>query len=314
MLGLWNHTYDFLRKLNRSLTDGGFVSGGRGSIGVDVRADNLAEFQKWTEGRVIYNNFELSRLSLWKSSLWRGFMKSVDLSGKVYTHRWGDAPLHTIFVLLGLPASQVHVFGDLAYRHDPFVHQTAAGLPMPGTHPFSQHSKGCSYYNGWRCGNGNFSNASQFGYLGADGFALPSGPLSPPWGTHHTMAVGQLRAMEEAERRKFASLLEGVEYDGGGADGSKSSRAGRQHSHKNSNGESRNASSSTSRSSRASRWWLRVRGKTDRTDSIDRHSSTATSGKSQEAVPRGEPGVMYTFGHADRVEFLAGAPQVHTNI
>jgi hypothetical protein len=49
-----------------------------------------------------------------------------------------------------VPKEQLHVFTDLAYRHLPFVNQTASGLPKPSTDPLMHEN--CEYwYNEWRC-------------------------------------------------------------------------------------------------------------------------------------------------------------------
>ncbi len=36
--------------------------------------------------------------------------------------RWGDAPVHSIGAALFANASQIHIFKDIGYRHDPFQH------------------------------------------------------------------------------------------------------------------------------------------------------------------------------------------------
>jgi hypothetical protein len=130
----------------------------------------------WESDKVFYNNFELSHVSVWKSSFWKAFMGEVDRSGGVYTLRWGDAPLHTINVLLTLLRSEVHSFTDIGYRHSPFSDSVAAGLPRPGADPYLGTSM-CTFYRTWTCGN-NSSNHSTLSSRHIDAI----GPLSPPWG------------------------------------------------------------------------------------------------------------------------------------
>lgn len=132
----------------------------------------IHQFSNWTEGVVVYNNFEISRVTIWKHPLWRNFINAIDESGKVYTHRWGDAPIHTIIMLLLLAPEQIHVFTDLPYRHLPFVNQTATGLPHPHANAFT-HARGCSYYNGWKCHNNTNSSTSSLSHA--------SSPLNPLW-------------------------------------------------------------------------------------------------------------------------------------
>ena len=289
MDGLWNHTRNFLRTLNQS-------NGFSGRLPGMVVKENLATFSKWKEGRVIYNNFELSRLSLWKTPLWKDFMHSVDASGMVYTRRWGDAPLHTIFVLLGVPLRQVHAFTDVAYRHDPFVHQPPAGLPMPGANPFTIRPHGCSYYSGWRCSALNGTNASVFTY-GADNGHLPSGPLSPLWGSDRSASTVLMSA-----GATVGAVL------GGGFPTADHSRINRRHSNrrgnKNKGDESHSAMNTTSNTATSvpRKWWLRGPAGSSPKDVINRVYTHAE--KREVSV---EKGVMYTFGHGDRVDYLAGA-------
>jgi hypothetical protein len=155
--GLWNHTLQFMQKSSALITP-----------------KNKKEFQKWKEGLVIYNNFELSRVSIWKTQLWRDYLGSIESSGGIYLKRWGDAPIHTIYVLLGVPLSRIHAFVDIAYRHDPFANQSASGLPKPKTNPFAL-SGACVYYDQWRCGR-NSTNSSNLTHV-----LVPHGPLHPLW-------------------------------------------------------------------------------------------------------------------------------------
>ena len=153
--GLWNHTHDFIQTHNL------------------VSPKNYKQFMSWKEGLVIYNNFELSRLSIWQTELWKKFISSIERSGGIYLKRWGDAPIHTIYALLGIDKLRMHSFVDIAYRHLPFADQRPSGLPKPKSDPFELGNK-CVYYEQWRCGNStNSSNSSHI--------FLPHGPLHPQW-------------------------------------------------------------------------------------------------------------------------------------
>lgn len=315
VLGLWNHTRDFLNRLNTSTLQ----KTSQSRLGRLVSESNMAQFKSWPEGRVIYNNFELSRLSLWKSELWVEYMRSVDISGKVYTHRWGDAPLHTIFVLLGIPLKQVHAFGDLAYRHDPFVHQPPSGLPMPGTHPFSSQSRGCSYYNGWKCGSINGTNGTYFMY--DQKMIFPTGPLSPEWGSHRTATIKRFNMAQELRHQFSISSLDGIEENSAGGMKVKESTRGedyhethaprkkRSQAHPASNAtESTNSSSVNSHSGGSKKWWLRGRSKPDKGKVNSNRSDGDGSGVSGglKDADKEAKRVMYTFAHVDRADYLAG--------
>lgn len=108
-------------------------------------------FPQWPKGVVFYNNFEISALSLWKDPSWRAYMAYIDKTAGIYTHRWGDAPLHTIGVSMLLSRKQIHAFTDIAYRHSPFVNQVPKGLPMPKMDPFVGPDVECRYYDKWMC-------------------------------------------------------------------------------------------------------------------------------------------------------------------
>lgn len=127
---------------------------------------------EWPDPLVVYNNFEISHMSLWRSPLWRQFMGFVDDLGGIYMERWGDAPLHTIGISMMLSKKDIHAFIDIGYTHAPFVNQLPRGLPKPHMEdPFNPEN--CDYYGTWKCGNGTANNrteASGRGVLFSFGF------------------------------------------------------------------------------------------------------------------------------------------------
>ena len=78
-------------------------------------------FDKWTEPHIFYNNFEISALSLWKSQQYRDYINYIDLLGGIYIHRWGDAPIKTIFVTLFLREEDTYLFCNVSYQHQYFT-------------------------------------------------------------------------------------------------------------------------------------------------------------------------------------------------
>ena len=54
-----------------------------------------------------YTNFEVAYLPFFRTQQHRSFLKAVDEHGGIYLHRWGDAPLRFLAVLMLLPPSQV---------------------------------------------------------------------------------------------------------------------------------------------------------------------------------------------------------------
>ena len=74
-----------------------------------------------------YNNFEISRVALWRSVEYQSFMAHIEESMGIFKYRWGDAPIKTIGVSLFVPKSQIHKFSDIAYKHAIFY----VGPEMP---------------------------------------------------------------------------------------------------------------------------------------------------------------------------------------
>jgi len=79
-----------------------------------------SDFDKWTEPKIFYNNFEISALSLWTSKSYRDYIKFIDFLGGIYYYRWGDAPIKSIAVMLFLPEEATHLFTDITYQHGSF--------------------------------------------------------------------------------------------------------------------------------------------------------------------------------------------------
>lgn len=70
--------------------------------------------QKDEEGFVYYTNFEVMRLSTFRSQLYRDVYEGLDKTGGFYLHRWGDHIHRYAFInQFGLNAQQM-IFG---YRH-----------------------------------------------------------------------------------------------------------------------------------------------------------------------------------------------------
>lgn len=77
-------------------------------------------FDKWTEPKIFYNNFEISALSLWTSKQYQDYINFIDSLGGIYYYRWGDAPIKSIAVTLFLPETATHLFTDITYQHGHF--------------------------------------------------------------------------------------------------------------------------------------------------------------------------------------------------
>ena len=64
-----------------------------------------------------YTNFEVARLSFWRSAQFRMFWQELQASHGIYERRWGDAPLHFIALALFEEEAKIARFTDIGYRH-----------------------------------------------------------------------------------------------------------------------------------------------------------------------------------------------------
>jgi len=87
------------------------------------RSINTQFFNRWNYPRMYYNNFEVAKMSFWRSCAYRSFVDYVDRLGGIYYHRWGDAPIKSIAISMFLSEKQVHHFDDIGYEHPYFIRQ-----------------------------------------------------------------------------------------------------------------------------------------------------------------------------------------------
>ncbi|CAF1192629.1 unnamed protein product [Rotaria sordida] len=109
---------------------------------------------------IFYNNFELSNASMWRDeSSIAGWLREVDEAKGIYSHRWGDAPIHTLAVTQFVERDRVVKISDLGYFHRreyvcadevrscvvPTHLEASANRPFPrGCHPVTNPL--CQYY------------------------------------------------------------------------------------------------------------------------------------------------------------------------
>ena len=74
-------------------------------------------FRSWQKPHIFYNNFELSRLSIWRSREYRDYIDCIDQSKGIFLRRWGDAPVKSLALSLFTPWRKIHQFKDIKYRH-----------------------------------------------------------------------------------------------------------------------------------------------------------------------------------------------------
>lgn len=69
-----------------------------------------------------WSNFEIANFQLFRTDLYRAFINELEKSGGFYKERWGDAPVHSIFLAKYYEKSKIHFFKDIGYTHNPFTH------------------------------------------------------------------------------------------------------------------------------------------------------------------------------------------------
>jgi len=104
--------------------------------------------EDWPEGRVFYNNFEVSHASVWEGE-YASWMNEVDATGAMYRLRWSSSAVTTVGLALSLPAEDIQQFRDVGYTHEPFVKQQGGGLAVAAERlPLARKVRGLTYKAG----------------------------------------------------------------------------------------------------------------------------------------------------------------------
>ncbi|KFA66045.1 hypothetical protein S40285_03710 [Stachybotrys chlorohalonatus IBT 40285] len=69
-----------------------------------------------------WSNFEIARLSWFRSKEYQDFFEMMDRSGGFWMERWGDAPIHSLAAGALLAPRDIHYFRDFGYRHTTIQH------------------------------------------------------------------------------------------------------------------------------------------------------------------------------------------------
>ncbi|SPO03109.1 related to KTR5 - putative mannosyltransferase [Cephalotrichum gorgonifer] len=80
-----------------------------------------------------WSNFEIAKLSWFRSKEYNDFFQMMDRSGGFWMERWGDAPIHSLAAGILLGVDEVHYFRDIGYRHTTIQHcpANAPSLQLP---------------------------------------------------------------------------------------------------------------------------------------------------------------------------------------
>ena len=79
-----------------------------------TRADG--SYNMW----MYYNNFEVSRVDLWRSKAYDDFFDYIDRTGGILLRRWGDAPIRTLSLAALFPEARKEQWRGLCYHHKNF--------------------------------------------------------------------------------------------------------------------------------------------------------------------------------------------------
>ncbi|TWU76138.1 alpha-1,2-mannosyltransferase (Kre5) [Metarhizium rileyi] len=69
-----------------------------------------------------WSNFEIAKLSWFRSKEYNDFFEMMDRSGGFWMERWGDAPIHSLAAGALLGVKDIHYFRDIGYRHTTIQH------------------------------------------------------------------------------------------------------------------------------------------------------------------------------------------------
>ena len=64
-----------------------------------------------------WNNFEVAEFALFRDPLYISYFEHLDRTGGFFYERWGDAPVHTFYILSMVPLTRVYRFKDIGYGH-----------------------------------------------------------------------------------------------------------------------------------------------------------------------------------------------------
>lgn len=76
------------------------------------------------EGKMFYTNFELGKISFFKSNSYKKFFNKIDKSAGIFTKRWGDAPIKYIGIKLLMSNRYISPVNGFLYQHSGSFYDT----------------------------------------------------------------------------------------------------------------------------------------------------------------------------------------------
>lgn len=68
-----------------------------------------------------WSNFEIANFNVFRSANYSQFFDFLDHKGGFYYERWGDAPIHSIYMALYLLKSDILYLNEVGYNHSPYT-------------------------------------------------------------------------------------------------------------------------------------------------------------------------------------------------
>lgn len=125
---LWSTTKNFLESNNIPMSDS---------------LKNRLVNGEWDRS-CYYTNFEISSFKMWRSEAYQNYFKHLDSTGKFFSHRWGDAPIHWLGVKMFLDDSKVMRVQDICYQHNMWI-RNVSSIPNKKLEPWI-----VELLDGWR--------------------------------------------------------------------------------------------------------------------------------------------------------------------
>lgn len=69
-----------------------------------------------------WSNFEIASFDLWRSDEYRDYVDELESKQGFYMERWGDAPVHSIYIGKFISKKKVLFLDYIGYTHPPFTH------------------------------------------------------------------------------------------------------------------------------------------------------------------------------------------------
>lgn len=68
-----------------------------------------------------WSNFEIANLDVFNDPQYEDFFNYLDSAGGFFYERWGDAPVHSMAMMIMLGKNDLHWFDQIGYTHPPYV-------------------------------------------------------------------------------------------------------------------------------------------------------------------------------------------------